>query len=168
MPFYESVFIARQDVSAAQVETLATRLTEIITGLGGQVTKNEYWGLKNLSYRIKKNRKGHYTLLNIDAPAAAITEMERNLRIDEDVLRYMTVRVDELEEGPSAMMRSREERGRRFGDRDRGDRDRGDRDRGDRDRGDRGGRDRGDRPYRDRPPREGARADATADAGDSE
>ncbi len=165
MPFYESVFIARQDISAAQVEALSQRVTEIIAGQGGQVTKNEYWGLKNLSYRIKKNRKGHYTLLNIDAPAPAIAEMERNLRLDEDVLRFMTVRVEELEEGPSAMMRSREDRGRRFGDRDRGDRDRGDRDRGDR-----GGRerdrDRGDRPYRDRPPRE--RAEASADEGESE
>jgi small subunit ribosomal protein S6 len=139
MPLYESVFIARQDISATQVEALAAKLTGIITEQGGTVTKNEYWGLKNLAYRIKKNRKGHYTLLNIDAPAAAIKEMERNMRIDEDVLRYLTVKVEELEEGPSAMLRSREDRGRRFGDeRD----DRGDRfSRGDRgDRGDRGGR----------------------------
>jgi small subunit ribosomal protein S6 len=150
MPLYESVFIARQDISATQVEALAAKLTGIITEQGGKVTKNEYWGLKNLAYRIKKNRKGHYTLLNIDAPAAAITEMERNMRIDEDVLRFLTVKVEELEEGPSAMLRSREDRGRRFGD-ERG--DRGDRfSRGDR--GDRGGR---GGEWRDRPPRTGGR-----------
>jgi len=153
MPLYESVFIARQDISAAQVEALSAKLTGIITEQGGKVTKNEYWGLKNLAYRIKKNRKGHYTLLNIDAPAAAIKEMERNMRIDEDVLRFLTVKVETLEEGPSAMLRSREDRGRRFGDReDRGDRgDRFGRDRGDRgDRGPRGGSE-----WRDRPPRAG-------------
>jgi small subunit ribosomal protein S6 len=147
MALYESVFIARQDITAAQVEALAAKLTGIIAEQGGKVTKNEYWGLKNLAYRIKKNRKGHYTLLNIDAPAAAIREMERNMRIDEDVLRFLTVRVEELEEGPSAMLRSREDRGRRFDDRG----DRGDRfGRGDRDRGGRG-------EWRDRPPRAGAR-----------
>jgi len=154
MPLYESVFIARQDISATQVEALSAKLTGIITEQGGKVTKNEYWGLKNLAYRIKKNRKGHYTLLNIDAPAAAIKEMERNMRIDEDVLRFLTVKVEELEEGPSAMLRQREDRGRRFGDRE----ERGDR--GDRfgrggDRGDRGGRG----EWRDRPPRAAGRRD---------
>jgi small subunit ribosomal protein S6 len=150
MALYEAVFIARQDISAAQAEALGEKYQGIIAQNGGKVTKTEYWGLKNLAYRIKKNRKGHYTLLNLDAPAAAIREMERNLRIDEDVLRYLTVRVEELEEGPSAMLRSREERGRggRFGDRDRG-RDR-DRDR-DRDGGPRGRRDWG---ARDGGPRE--------------
>ena len=159
MPLYESVFIARQDISATQVEALAQKITEIITAQGGKVTKNEYWGLKNLAYRIKKNRKGHYTLLNIDAPAAAIKEMERNMRIDEDVLRYLTVRVEELEEGPSAMLRSREDRGRRFDRDDRG--DRGDRfGRG----GDRGGRG----EWRDRPPRAGGRRDEFEIAGEEE
>ena len=142
MALYESVFIARQDITAAQVEALSAKLTGIVTEQGGKVTKNEYWGLKNLAYRIKKNRKGHYTLLNIDAPAAAIREMERNMRIDEDVLRFLTVRVDEHEEGPSAMLRSREDRGRRFDDRG--------------DRGDRGGRG-GRGEWRDRPQRAGRR-----------
>ena len=106
---------------------------------GGKVTKNEYWGLKSLSYRIKKNRKAHYSLLNIDAPAAAVAEMERQMRINEDILRFMTVRVDELEEGPSAMMQKREERS-----------DRGDRGFGDRPRGGFGDRDRGSRSFGDR------------------
>jgi len=119
MPFYENVFIARQDISASQVESLADTFANIIAENGGQVTKREFWGLKNLAYRIKKNRKGHYVLLNIDAPAAAVHEMERNMRINEDVLRYLTVRVDELEEGPSAMLQSRHrERDSRLRDRD--------------------------------------------------
>ena len=124
--FYESVYIARPDISAAQVEALTQRLTEIIETSGGRVTKNEYWGLKNLSYRIKKNRKGHYSLLNIDAPSEAVGEYERNMRLSEDVLRYLTVRVDELEENPSVMMTrgSRDDRGRGrgrgFGGRDGG------------------------------------------------
>ena len=125
MPLYEHIYLARQDVSPTQVEELTNALTEVLTQGGGKVTKNEYWGLKSLSYRIKKNRKAHYSLLNIDAPAPAVAEMERQERINEDILRFMTVRVDELEEGPSAMMQKR----------DRDDRD-----------GDRGGRpDRGDR-----------------------
>ena len=99
MPLYENIFIARQDATAAQVEALTETFTNIITEQGGQVTKKEYWGLRSLAYRIKKNRKGHYTLLNIDAPPAAVTEMERNMRISEDVLRLLTVRVDALEEG---------------------------------------------------------------------
>jgi small subunit ribosomal protein S6 len=144
VPYYESVFIARPDISAAQVETLTDAMKEIVTGNGGSVTKSEYWGLKSLSYRIKKNRKGHYALLNIDAPADAIRELERNMRINEDVIRYITIRVDELETEPSIMMRSkgqREDRGRRD---DRGGRDRSD-DRPPRDRGDdRGGRSRDD------------------------
>ena len=124
--FYESVYIARPDISAAQVEALTQRLTEIIETSGGRVTKNEYWGLKNLAYRIKKNRKGHYSLLNIDAPSGAVGEYERNMRLSEDVLRYLTVRVDELEENPSVMMTrgSRDDRGRGrgrgFGGRDGG------------------------------------------------
>lgn len=122
MALYEHIFLARQDVSAQQVEDLVNSLTEVLSSGGGKVTKNEYWGLKSLSYRIKKNRKAHYTLLNIDAPSAAVAEMERQMGINEDILRFMTVRVDELEEGPSAMMQKRDERS------DRGDRgDRGDR-----------------------------------------
>ena len=127
MPFYESVFIARQDIAAPQAEALADTFTSIIDAQGGKVTKRENWGLRNLAYKVKKNRKGHYILFNIDAPPAAIAEMERNMRIHEDVLRYMTVRVEELEEGPSAMVRSRGRederegggRGGRFGDRER-------------------------------------------------
>ena len=116
MPLYEHIVLARQDVSAQQVEELTNQLTEILAQGGGKVTKNEYWGLKSLSYRIKKNRKAHYSLLNIDAPAPAVAEMERQERINEDILRFMTVRVDELEEGPSAMMQKRDR------DDDRGDR----------------------------------------------
>lgn len=108
MALYEHIFLARQDVSQQQVEELTTALTDILAQGGGKVTKNEYWGLKGLSYRIRKNRKAHYTLLNLDAPAAAIAEMERQMRINEDILRFMTVRVDELEEGPSAMMQKRD------------------------------------------------------------
>ena len=131
MALYENVFIARQDVPATQVEALTTQFTELVTNLGGTVPKKEYWGLRSLTFRIKKNRKGHYTLLNIDAPPAAVTEMERNMRISEDVLRLLTVRVDALEEAPSAMLRSRDERDRpRRGDRDDRDRDRPRRERG--------------------------------------
>ena len=129
MPFYESVFIARQDISAAQVDSLADSFANIIAERGGQVKKKEYWGLKNLAYRIKKNRKGHYTLFNIDAPASAVLEMERNMRLNEDVLRYLTVRVEELEEGPSAMLQSRH-RDREGGGRSRDRDDRPRRDRG--------------------------------------
>ena len=144
MPLYEHVYLTRQDLSAQQVEDLTKQFSDVIAGLGGKVTKNEYWGLKSLSYRINKNRKAHMTLLNVDAPPAAITEIERQERLSEDVLRYLTIRVEELEEGPSAMMRKsdrdeRGDRGGRFGDRGFG----GDRDRGDR--GDRGER----RPRRD-------------------
>ena len=127
MALYEHIFLARQDVSAQQVEELTNALTEVLAAGGGKVTKNEYWGLKSLSYRIKKNRKAHYSLLNIDAPSAAVAEMERQMRINEDILRFLTVRVDELEEGPSAMMqkRDRDDRdGERGGRPDRGGGDR--------------------------------------------
>jgi small subunit ribosomal protein S6 len=132
MPLYEHVYLARQDVSAQQVEELTKQLTGVIEGLGGKVTKNEYWGVKSLTFRMRKNRKAHFTLLNVDAPPAALAEIERQERINEDVLRYLTVRVDALEEGPSAMMRKVDrdrERDERRGDRfDRGDRfERGDR-----------------------------------------
>jgi small subunit ribosomal protein S6 len=161
MPLYEHVYLARQDASVQQVEELTAHLKGVIEGLGGTIAKNEYWGVKSLSYRLRKNRKAHFTLLNIDGPPAVINEIERLERLHEDVLRYLTIRVEELEEGPSAMMR-RVERDRDRDDR-RGDRfDRGDR--GDRDRGDRG--DRGDRPRdRDRRPAEGsADSDSTTEA----
>jgi small subunit ribosomal protein S6 len=127
MPLYENVFIARQDISAAQVEALADGFTTLVTEHGGQVSKREYWGLRNIAYRIKKNRKGHYVMLNLDAPPAAVNELERNMRINEDVIRYLTVRVEALEEGPSAVMQSRgrgEERDRERGRRGYGDRER--------------------------------------------
>jgi len=127
MPFYENVFVARQDISAAQVEALADAFTTLVNEQGGQVTKREYWGLRNIAYRIKKNRKGHYVLLNLDAPPKAVNELERNMRINEDVVRYLTVRVEALEEGPSAVMQNRgrsEERERERGRRSYGDRDR--------------------------------------------
>jgi small subunit ribosomal protein S6 len=105
MPLYEHVFLARQDVSPQQVEELTTAYKGIIEQLGGKVTKSEYWGIKSLSFRIRKNRKAHFTLFNIDSPSAAIKEVERQEGINEDVLRFLTIRVEELEEGPSAMMR---------------------------------------------------------------
>jgi len=154
MPFYENVFIARQDISATQADALAETYSNVIAENGGKVTKRENWGLRNIAYRIKKNRKGHYVLLNIDAPPAAVQEMERQMRISEDVLRYLTTRVEELEEGPSAMMRrSRDddERGPRDGPRRFRDDDRGPREGGRRFRDD----DRG-------PPREEAAAPAPA------
>jgi small subunit ribosomal protein S6 len=122
MALYENVFIARQDVPATQVETLTTQFSELVTAQGGTVSKKEYWGLRSLTFRIKKNRKGHYTLLNIDAPSAAIKELERTMSINEDIIRFLTVRVDALEEGPSAVMqRSSEKSDRPGGDRpDRG------------------------------------------------
>lgn len=120
MPLYESVVIARQDLSAPQAETLRDELIAIITAQEGTVSKVEYWGLRSITYRIKKNRKGHYFLFNIDAPAAALHEMERQMNINEDVLRYLNVVVEELEEGPSVMSQARaqrDERPRRGGDR---------------------------------------------------
>ena len=94
MALYEHLLIARQDISAQQVDALATHLKTIIEGEGGKVEKQEYWGLRGLAYRIKKNRKGHYVLLNINAPSSAVTELERQIKINEDVLRYLTVKVD--------------------------------------------------------------------------
>ncbi len=105
MPLYEHVFLARQDVSQQQVETMTKEYTDVVTELGGKVTKTEYWGLKSLAYKIKKSRKAHYSLLNIDAPSAAIVEMERRMSLSTDVLRFMTVRVEEHEAEPSVMMR---------------------------------------------------------------
>src|SRR5580700_7700683 len=123
MPLYENVFIARQDISGAQVDALADTFTQLVADQGGEVKKRENWGLRNLAYRMNKNRKGHYILFNIDAPPPAIAELDRTMRINEDVLRYLTIRVDELEEGPSAVMQSRgsrDDRQRRgSGDRER-------------------------------------------------
>jgi small subunit ribosomal protein S6 len=104
MPLYESTFITRQDLSRQDISKLTDGFTTIVEQGGGRVVKNEYWGLRNLSYRIRKNRKGHYAMLAIDAPAAAIKEMERTMRINEDIVRSLTVRVEEIEEGPSVMM----------------------------------------------------------------
>jgi small subunit ribosomal protein S6 len=123
MPLYENVFIARQDISGAQVDSLADGFTQLIAENGGEVKKREYWGLRNLAYRMKKNRKGHYVLLQVAAPAATVAELERTMRINEDVLRYLTIRVEAFDEGPSAVMLSRgsrDDRPRRgSGDRDR-------------------------------------------------
>ncbi len=119
MALYEHIYLARQDVSAQQVEELTSTYSEIISSAGGQVTKTEYWGLKSLAYKIKKNRKAHYTLMNIDAPHEAVAEMERQMSLSEDILRFMTIRVDALEDGPSVMMQKRDrddrsDRPRRF------------------------------------------------------
>lgn len=158
MPLYEHVFLARQDVTAQQVEELTAQFKGVIEGLGGKITKSEYWGVKGLSFRMNKNRKAHFTLLNVDGPSAALNEVERQERLSEDVLRFITVRVDEHEEGPSAMMRKsdRDERGDRgFGDRGFGGGGRGFGG-GDRfDRGDRG-------PRRDSRPRDDAAPVETA------
>src|SRR5881394_712802 len=121
MALYENVFIARQDVPATQVETLTTQFAELVAAQGGTVAKKEYWGLRSLAFRIKKNRKGHYTLMNIDAPSAAVKELERTMSINEDIIRFLTVRVDTLEEGPSAIMQRSAEKSDRPGG-DRGDR----------------------------------------------
>lgn len=107
MGFYEHVFIVRPDVTEAQVETLTKDYTKIVSDGGGKVANHEYWGLKNLAYRIKKNRKAHYVFLALESPYPAVAELERKERLDENVLRFLTVRVDQLESGPSAMMRSR-------------------------------------------------------------
>ncbi|WAJ30420.1 30S ribosomal protein S6 [Antarcticirhabdus aurantiaca] len=127
MALYEHVFLARQDISSQQVDQLVEQYRGVIEQNGGKVGKVENWGLKTLSYRIKKNRKAYYTLMNIDAPASALHEMERQMRFNEDILRYITIKVDTHEDGQSAMMQKRDDRGPRRGERgDRGDRgDRG-------------------------------------------
>ena len=144
MPLYETIFIARQDVPTTQVETLTKTFGDLVTTLGGQVKKTEQWGLRNLAYRINKNKKGHYVLFSLDASPESIAEMERNMKLNEDVLRFMTIHVEEHEEGPSAVLR-KDERSERpaFGERS----DRG---------GDRGG----ERPRR-------ARADNPSVEGDA-
>ena len=110
MPFYENVFVARQDLTPAKVTELTNKFVAAIEAKGGKVTKREDWGLRNLAYKIKKNRKGYYTLMNIDAPAEAVVEMERLMRLDENLLRYLTIKVDALEEGPSAMLETKSRR----------------------------------------------------------
>jgi small subunit ribosomal protein S6 len=146
MRCYEHTFIARQDLSSQQAQGLAETYAGVITEHGGEITKTEYWGLRNLSYRINKNRKGHYLHLNLKADAATIDELERQERLSDDVLRYLTVKVDQLEEGPSVLMHartSREERSRRHDDGRRGRDDDRPRDRDERP------RDREDRPRRE-------------------
>ena len=115
MALYENVFIARQDMSPAQVESLADGYGTLMESLGGKVEKREHWGLKTLAYRIKKSRKGHYVLFNFDASGDAIAELERRMRLSEDVLRYLTVRIESVDERPSVMLqaRPRDDRGRR-------------------------------------------------------
>ena len=167
MALYEHVFLARQDVSNTQVESLTKEFSDVIEQGGGKVTKSEYWGVKSLAYKIKKNRKAHFSLLNIDAPPAAVAEMERRMGISTEIIRFLTVKVEQHETEPSVMMRKsdRDDRGDRgdrgFGGRGpgRGGGFRGDRERGDRD-GDRRGP-RGDREggregstFRARPPRD--------------
>lgn len=132
MPLYEHVFLARQDLAQAQVDALAENATKIIEDNGGKVVKTETWGLRSLAYRIQKNRKAHYVMLDIDAPPSVVAELERQTQINEDVIRYMTVKVDALEKGPSAMMRR--------GDRNREGRGGRDERGGREDRGSRGGR----------------------------
>ena len=154
MPLYEHVFLARQDISTAQVDALIKEYTQVITDGGGKVAKHEYWGLKTLAFKIKKSRKAHYAMMNIDAPPAAVAEMERRMGISTDVIRCLTVRVEAHEAEPSVQMRK--------GDRDGERGERGGGERGGFRGGDRGGF-RGDRPPRegggfrggDRPPREG-------------
>ena len=138
MRLYESVFIARQDISSQQVETMADEFAGIITNAGGKIHKREYWGLRSLAYRIKKNRKGHYIMFNLETDGATLKEYERIMGLNEDVLRFLNIRIEEVDEAPSIIMQNKGERG------DRG--DRGDRS----DRGDRGSR----------PPRQEAAAEA--------
>jgi small subunit ribosomal protein S6 len=153
MALYEHVFLARQDLSQQQVDALVEHYRDVVSSHGGSIGRVENWGLKSLTYRVKKNRKAYYTLMDLDCPPAALNEMERQMGLSEDVLRFLTVKVDKHEEGVSAMMQKREERSDRggFGDRDRS--DRGPRSFGDRDRGDRGPRSFGDREGGDRGPR---------------
>ncbi|AOL23306.1 small subunit ribosomal protein S6 [Erythrobacter litoralis] len=118
MALYEHVFLARQDLSQAQVDALAATATEIVEANNGKVTKTETWGLKSLAYKIDRNRKAHFVMLNIDGPGTVVEELERQTRINEDVIRYMTIRVDEHEEGPSVMMRKNERDRKRRSDRE--------------------------------------------------
>jgi len=113
MAIYECVYIARQELTAAQAEQLSKDLTKIVSSNSGEIKRQEYWGLRNLAYKIRKNRKGHYTMFHIEAPASTIEELERNMRLNEDILRYLTVKIDKLPDGPSVMMTARPDRPRR-------------------------------------------------------
>jgi small subunit ribosomal protein S6 len=115
MPYYESVFIARQDVSSSNVEELAGQFQQIVEDYGGRVTKTEHWGLRNLAYRIKKNRKGHYVMFNLDCPPEAVHELERNMRFNEDIIRYLTMRTETVDDNPSVMMERKERKDSRRG-----------------------------------------------------
>ena len=123
MPLYEHIFMARQDVTPQQVEAMVDQYKGVIEQNGGTVDKTEMWGVKSLAYRIKKNRKAHFTMFNLNAPAPAVAEMERQMRINEDILRFMTIKVDELETEPSVMMQKRDRDERK--DRERRERDGG-------------------------------------------
>jgi len=123
MPLYEHIFLARQDVTSQQVEAMIDQYKGVIEANGGKVEKTEMWGVKSLAYRIKKNRKAHFTLFNLDAPPAAVAEMERQMRINEDILRFMTVKVDQLETEPSVMMQKRDRDERKDRERRRRDED---------------------------------------------
>ncbi len=123
MPLYEHVFLARQDVTSQQVESMIDQYRGVIEQNGGKVEKTETWGVKSLAYRIKKNRKAHFTMFNLDAPPAAVSEMERQMRINEDILRFMTIRVDALDSEPSVMMQKRERDERKDRERRRRDED---------------------------------------------
>ncbi|MBD3729167.1 MAG: 30S ribosomal protein S6 [Sphingomonadales bacterium] len=118
MALYEHVFLARQDLSQAQVDALAANATEIIEANNGKVTKTETWGLKNLAYKIDRNRKAHFVMLNIEGPGSVVAELERQSRINEDIIRYMTIAVETHEEGPSVMMRKNERDRKRRTDRE--------------------------------------------------
>ena len=144
MRLYESVFIARQDISSQQVESMADEFAGIITNAGGKIHKREYWGLRSLAYRIKKNRKGHYIMFNLETDGATLKEYERIMGLNEDVLRFLNIRIEEVDEAPSIIMQNKGERGDRCERGERG--DRGER----RERGDRGSR----------PPRQEAAAEA--------
>ena len=164
MRLYESVFIARQDISTTQVESMADEFAGIITNAGGKVHKREYWGLRSLAYRIKKNRKGHYIMFNLETDGPTLKEYERIMGLNEDVLRFLNIRIEEVEEAPSIIMQNKGERSER-GDRDRGDRgDRGPR--GPRpDQSDRGG-DRSSSEAKADAPKAGEDAPAEAAASD--
>ena len=127
MRLYESVFIARQDITTAQVETMADEFAEIITSAGGSIKKREYWGLRALAYRIKKNRKGHYIMFNLETGPEALREYERIMGLNEDVLRFLNIRIEEVSEEPSIMMQAKTERPQRGGRDDRDNRDDGER-----------------------------------------
>ena len=113
MALYECVYIARQELTVAQTEQLSKDLIKIISSNDGEIKNQEYWGLRNLAYKIRKNRKGHYTMFHIDSPPSTIIELERNMRLNEDILRYLTIKIESLPEGPSVMMTARPDRPRR-------------------------------------------------------